>query len=109
LNVKPWFYDQSNLEFKNGKICSYDKNALRLYTSAYAYAYMTPTGLTADQLAITRDANGAAYTQASVASVNRMEIWRNFNEKVQSDTNKQTLLTTGLSTNTDAKRQEQRW
>jgi hypothetical protein len=53
LDIRPWSYDFGRIEFKNGEICSYDKNLLKLYTSAYYLPYNTPTGLTNDQLAIT--------------------------------------------------------
>jgi hypothetical protein len=103
LNIKSWFYDGSNLEFKNGQICSYDKKALSMYTSGFIYAYNTLTGLTDDQLAVTNgNVMNTAYSQASILSTKKATIWENFDDQVQTSPNKDVLLSSGvLDSNTE--------
>jgi hypothetical protein len=59
--TSPWIYDGTNLEFKNGQICSYDAKLQKMYTAAYVSTYATATGLTDDQLSITIKANTTPY------------------------------------------------
>jgi len=97
LNAKAWFYDDSNLEFKNGQVCSYDKQALAMYTSAYIYTYATPTGLTDDQLSVTNgNVMNTPYTQSSVLDTQKAQIWENFNNQVQNHSKKDVLLGSGV-------------
>ena len=97
LNAKAWFYDDSNLEFKNGQVCSYDKQALAMYTSAYIYTYATPTGLTDDQLSVTNgNVMNTPYTQSSVLDTQKAQIWENFNNQVQNNSKKDVLLGSGV-------------
>lgn len=75
-----WTYDFSNLEFKNfGQVCSYDRDVIGQISRGYQYKFNTPTGLTADQLAITNGgAAGAAFTQDSLATTSKQGIWDNY-------------------------------
>lgn len=107
LNIVPWLYDFGRFEFKNGSVCSYDRTALKLMTAGFYVAYNTPTGLTNDQLAVTNgNAQFTPYTQSSLATVNRQEIWKNFNSQVLTSNNKDVLLTTGVL---PANKEKQRW
>lgn len=107
LNIVPWLYDFGRLEFKNGNVCSYDRSSLKLMTSGYFLAHNTPTGLTNDQLAITNgNAQNTAYSQSSLSTVNRQQIWKNFNTQVLTSTNKEVLLSSGVLPENEGK---QRW